>query len=147
MLVIAAGSFALLLAVVYLIAAPALRPDPLEEEGDVLTYASLLASKDRSLSDIRELDLDLATGKLDEEDHRRLRAAAVAAAAQTMRAIEESEVPAALDDPLDDPLEEMIAARKRALAMNECGSCGGAVEASDAFCRGCGAEIPAPARR
>jgi hypothetical protein len=30
--------------------------------------------KERLLSDIRELDMDLVTGKLDEEDHRRLRA-------------------------------------------------------------------------
>lgn len=158
MLVIAAGSFALLLAVVYLIAAPALRPDPLEEADEVVAHASLLASKDRSLSDIRELDLDLATGKLNEEDHRRLRAAALADTAETIRAIEEAEVPVVDSEgdreetgegwaDLADPLEEMIAARKRALASGECTSCGGAVQTGDAFCRRCGAEIPAPVRR
>jgi len=157
MFVIAVGSFALLLSVVYLIAAPALCPEPLDELDAAAAHSSLLTAKERSLSDIRELDLDLATGKLDEEVHRHLRAVALAGAAEAMRAIEETDVPANTSDEPEtaadgwsdgaDPLEAMIAAGKRALAGEACTSCGGIVETDDAFCRRCGAELPVPVRR
>ncbi|HLA93314.1 MAG TPA: hypothetical protein VJO36_07265, partial [Actinomycetota bacterium] len=83
MLVATVGSFVLFLFVVYLIASPATRRDPVEEEAEA---SALLARKERLLSDIRELDMDLVTGKLDEEDHRRLRAATLVDAADTLKA-------------------------------------------------------------
>ncbi|HZD18123.1 MAG TPA: hypothetical protein VE669_08275 [Actinomycetota bacterium] len=119
MLFVLVGSFVLLLVVVYLIAAPATRPDPAEESGEA---SALLARKERLLSDIRELDMDLVTGKLDEQDHRRLRAASMVDAADALEALEAVErrdplhAPPSTSDALaDDALEAAIAARKREL--------------------------------
>lgn len=154
MLLVAAASFVLLVAVVSMIGVPLLRPDTPDE---LVPDSSLVAAKERLLGDIRDLDLDLETGKLDEQDHRRLRAVALAGAAETIRAIEDAERPngGPVDDAVEpappveagDPLEVTIAARKRALALAVCPSCMRAVEPGDAFCRRCGAELPAPARR
>jgi hypothetical protein len=117
-------ALALLIAAGYLIVRPLLaRETAVPEEGD----RDLLDRKERLLAEIRELDIDLATGKLSEEDHRALRASSVAEAATTMRAIASAEMlepePSASErlsaDPpigtLDDQLEELIAARKRSL--------------------------------
>jgi hypothetical protein len=151
MLFVSVGSFALLLLVVYVIAAPAAREDPAEE---AVEGSALLARKERLLSDIRELDMDLVTGKLDEEDHRRLRAVTLVDAADTLKALEDVE----RTDPLqgasaeihavdtidaddDVRLEGWIAARKRELEASACSSCGTVCDARDAFCRRCGAEL------
>src|SRR3990170_2563532 len=151
MLVATVGSFVLFLFVVYLIASPATRRDPVEEEAEA---SALLARKERLLSDIRELDMDLVTGKLDEEDHRRLRAATLVDAADTLKALEdvegadslegasaESQAVDTIDVDDDVRLEARIAARKREIEASACPSCGAVCEAADAFCRRCGAEI------
>lgn len=155
MLFVSVGSFALLLVVVYLVAAPAARADPAEEAAEA---SALLARKERLLSDIRELDMDLVTGKLDEEDHRRLRAATLVDAADTLKALEdveradslmgpsaESHTVDTIDVDVDDDvrLEAWIAARKRELEASACSSCGTVCEHGDAFCRRCGVELSA----
>jgi len=154
MLPVAVMSFALLLVVAWMIAQPLLHPDAFGEEEP---GSSLVSAKERLLGDIRDLDLDLATGKLDEEDHRRLRAAALADTAETLRAIEEEQSldlapgddagPASGSTPPDDRLEAVIAARKRAMTMTGCASCGMAPGPHDRFCRRCGADLPAPVGR
>jgi ribosomal protein L40E len=147
MLIVSVGSFVLFVIVIYLVAAPAMQRDPIEGPA---TMSGLVMRKEQLLSDIRELDMDLATGKLDEEDHRRLRAATLVAAVDTLKALEESEpIPAssgavdevALHDGEDGRLEALIAARKRELEASACPSCAAISDPTDAFCRRCGAEL------
>ena len=154
MLGVAIGSFVLLLAVAYMIARPLFVPQvPAEAEEDA-KEAALLACKQRQLADIRELDLDLATGKLTEQDHRELRARSIAEAAAAMKALDEAREslashesePAPQDGRVsvtDDELERAIAARKRALGAFACPDCGAASDPTDHFCRSCGAEVNA----
>lgn len=154
MLVVAFGSLVVLLVVVYLIAAPILRPHPDDEHTDAAP--TLVARKERLLTDIRELDMDLATGKLDVEDHRRLRRSTLVQAADALRALEEAEAAAPDrsstipnhgveeeldDDAADDELERLIDARKHELEVRACPECGGPRDVDDAFCRRCGIEL------
>lgn len=152
MLFVAVGSFVLLIIIVYLVAAPAARGEPADEAAE---GSALLVRKERLLSDIRDLDMDLVTGKLDEEDHRGLRAALLVDAADTLKALEEAE-PIAPGDPtdavgfqdaieVDDDarVEALIAARRRVIEASACSSCGAASDAEDAFCRRCGADLSA----
>jgi ribosomal protein L40E len=147
MLIVSVGSFVLFVVVIYLVAAPALRQDPIE---DPATVSGLATRKEQLLSDIRELDMDLATGKLDEEDHRRLRAATLVVAVDTLKALEEVEPPPAPSGAVDDSerrdaddarLEALIAARKRELEASTCPTCAAISDPTDAFCRRCGAEL------
>jgi ribosomal protein L40E len=147
MLIVSVGSFVLFVVVIYLVAAPALRQDPIE---DPATVSGLATRKEQLLSDIRELDMDLATGKLDEEDHRRLRAATLVAAVDTLKALEEVEPIAGSPDGVDEAdlrgtedgrLEALIAARKRELEASACPTCAAISDPTDAFCRRCGAEL------
>ena len=128
MIGVAIGSFLLLLVVAYLIARPLFAPEAAVEETE---GSKLLADKDRQLADIRELDVDFATGKLTEEDYHTLRARSLADAAATMQALDEAvaeeEAQSAGQPDLEltagnghapveaDDLERAIAARKRSI--------------------------------
>ena len=129
MLGVAIGSFLLLLAVAYMIARPLFATEEAFEEAE---DSKLLAEKERQLADIRELDMDFATGKLTEEDYRTLRARSLAEAAAAMRALDEAEeklanppagepsAPSLADGnghvpTEEDDLEQVIAARKRSI--------------------------------
>jgi hypothetical protein len=145
MVLVGIGSFLLLLVVAYLIVSPALVPDAADA-----THASagVRVRKDQLIADIRELDLDLATGKIDEADHRRFRAATLAEAAATLHELEVLEAEEALEeeedrlpDADDDPLETLIAERKRRLEEHACPACASFVEPDDAFCRRCGTPL------
>jgi hypothetical protein len=143
------GSFLLLLAVVYMIVVPGLRPDPAEETAEP---SDAMARKERLLQDIRELDMDLATGKLEETDHHRFRARALADTADTLRELErELEEPAEAGgvQPAapEERLEALITARKREMELEGCLSCGGATDQEDAFCRRCGSPVARRADR
>ncbi len=150
MLLVAVGSFVLLIIVVYLVAAPVARGAPAEEATEA---SALLVRKERLLSDIRDLDMDLVTGKLDEEDHRGLRVALLGDAAETLKALEEAEPTApggpsdalgpqdAIEADEDARVEALIAARRRAIESSACSSCGGGSDAEDVFCRRCGADL------
>ncbi len=148
MLLAAIASFVMLVIVVYLIAAPLARGEPADRPHDT---SALLLRKERLLSDIRDLDMDLVTGKLEEHDHRRLRTALLREAAETLRALEEAGVTLSDDgqatapgeaEAIDDArLEALIAARKRAIASPACPSCGAPSDPEDAFCRRCGTDL------
>ncbi len=149
MLLVTIVSFALFIAAVTMIAAPLLRPDPADvpDEGDDLS-----PRRQRLLTDIRELDHDLATGKLDTIDHERFRATALAELASTIEAMDQAGPP--IDDArepdgeafdVDAWLESKIAERRQTLQASPCcPECEAPRDPGDAFCRRCGA--PAFAR-
>lgn len=99
MLGVAIGAFLLLLAVGYLIARPLLMPETAVEEAE---DSKLVAEKERQLAAIRELDLDFATGKLTEEDYRKLRAQSLAETAATMRALDQADAEASAEAAVAD---------------------------------------------
>jgi hypothetical protein len=167
---IAIAAFLLLLVVVGMVARPLLVPSaapPAEDEDD----SELAQQKALLLDAIREVDMDLATGKLSVEDHRSLRAQLVAEATSVMQRLDEeaatlaaasddaataaapgtatSDGPADGDaaeaaDVLDDveaAIEDEVARRRERLAADDCQTCREAREAGDAFCRRCGAAV------
>jgi hypothetical protein len=87
MVPIAIGSFALLVVVAYLIARPIFAPEARAPEAG---ESRALADKQRLLADIRELDMDFATGKLAEDDYQELRTDTLARAAEAARALDEA---------------------------------------------------------
>lgn len=121
---VAVSGFVLLLAVAYLIARPLIAPT---SEAEVKSRSALEDEKSRLFDAIRDLDLDFTTGKLSEDDYRRLRARSLAEAAEVVRAIDEArrvgqasqpdadEEPAPTPERLDADLELEIAARREAL--------------------------------
>jgi hypothetical protein len=85
---IAIAAFLLLLVVVGMVARPLLVPAaarPAEDEDD----SELAQQKALLLDAIREVDMDLATGKLSVEDHHSLRAQLVAEATSVMQRLDE----------------------------------------------------------
>jgi hypothetical protein len=76
---------------------------------------------------IRDLDEDFETGKLEAEDHSRLRDELRARAVTLLRAEREGAAPAAA----------------RTAASERCPGCNGAVRAGDRFCPACGARLRA----
>lgn len=133
--------------------------------------SALLAEKDRMVITLQELDFDHLLGKIPEEDYPILRTAFTQRAIDIMRkidAMQPAEQPAAAEDRLeaaiaarrqltslerkdgngvhvpDDPLEQMIAARRRVQpekAGGFCPNCGGPVQVSDRFCPKCGTSL------
>lgn len=97
----------------------------------------LAAEYERALDAIRELEFDYRLGKILEEDYASRRAALVQKAAGLLRRMDEGSLP---PSPADDPLEAMIAARRK-LSDNVCPSCGTPVSKTDRFCSKCGAKI------
>ena len=132
-------------------------------------YFTLLAERDRVLNALQELDFDYTLGKIPEEDYPGQRAGLVQRGATILRqidAITQEEVTSAearleaaiaarritaeqkVPEPngvsqADDPLEAMIAARRRSQAKAEkaagfCARCGNPLQKSDRFCPKCG---------
>lgn len=101
------------------------------------------ARKRVSLLALRDVEMDFATGKLDEEDYRALQSELSHAA---LRAIQEVEVqqqvaaagPGALATG-SEPLEAEIAAARVGLTEGHtCSGCGHVNEAGSSFCASCG---------
>lgn len=121
---VAVSGFVLLLVVAYLIARPLIAPT---SEAEERSRSALEDEKSRLFDTIRDLDLDFTTGKLAEDDYRKLRARSLAEAAEVMRAIDEArrveaagrpyadEEPASSPESLDADLELEIAARREAM--------------------------------
>jgi len=111
-------AFVLLVAATHLVTRPfLLRTVELAEEPEI---PALALEKDRLVELIRDLDMDFATGKLNESDYRRLRARDAAEAASLLRTLAEQEAAeqasAAQAPGADQELERRIAARRAALA-------------------------------
>jgi hypothetical protein len=144
MIPVAIVSFALLLAVAYLIARPFVVP--LRYEGSA-SVEQLLADRDRLRAQLRELDMDFETGKLSRDEYEKLRGRRLQQIEATTHAIHEAEPAEGGAEPpkgVDDDLERRIAARKRALEELEalaCPGCGNVIEPEDRFCRRCGSDL------
>ena len=138
MIPIAIGSFVLLVVVAYMIARPIFAPETWAPEAE---GSAALADKQRLLADIRELDLDFATDKLEEDDYQRLRSDSLARAAEAARALDQARGPEPDPAPSQDPLEREIAARKRSMEDRGCPICGAIAEPEDRSCRGCRAQL------
>jgi hypothetical protein len=119
------GSFLLLLTVSYLLARPLVLPASAGDGDDPAR------ARDDLIRRIADLDFDLATGKLGDDDHARLRAEAMARAVAVIGAptrtdedapddVATTELPgdlrAAFDDgAFEDDIERLVAARRRAV--------------------------------
>jgi hypothetical protein len=96
-----------------------------EPEEPELSPAAL--EREAVMSNIRDLDEDFETGKLEAEDHARLRHELRARAVALLRAEREAAAPVAT----------------RAAAPEHCPGCKGAVRAGDRFCPACGTPLGA----
>jgi hypothetical protein len=119
------GAFLLLLTVSYLLARPLILPASAEDGDDPVR------ARDDLIRRIADLDFDLATGKLGDDDHARLRAEAMARAVAVIGAPTRTDedaadedtttelpgdVRAAFDDgAFEDDIERLVAARRRAV--------------------------------
>jgi parvulin-like peptidyl-prolyl isomerase len=131
---------------------------------------SLEMQRESLYTQIKELDLDHATGKVNDEDYARLRADLVAQAAAVLKQLDgvvqqpsPAAVPAAQDDlealiaarrkarstsapkAVDGDVEAAIAARRKtanpAASELTCPQCGKPIGSDDAFCAKCGAAL------
>lgn len=144
-----------------------------QERSRITRRQLLLAQKEATLAQIRELDFDHSTGKLPAEVHEIQRAELVAKAAAILEKIDEldkmvtSQLSVSADEKDIDAEIEAIVARlrkssaaanakyavtaKRQVASHQsngyCPQCGQSVDAGDKFCASCGhklhAKIPA----
>lgn len=112
------GAFLLLLTISYLLARPLVVMDAPEDDRDPSR------ARDDLVRRIADLDFDLATGNLAEDDHARLRADAVARAVAVLAAARQGAVgapdeeatgepPAEIGDGLQDDIERLVSARRR----------------------------------
>jgi hypothetical protein len=111
---------------------------------------SLIAERERLLSAIEELDLELDLNKISPKEHSRNRDLLLAEAAGIIKQLDnlkpgqktgkaKKQTPAA--DPKSDELEKMIAERRQQLRAEKslvCNNCGGGVLIGDLFCSHCG---------
>ncbi len=123
----------------------------------------LLAERDRILNALAELDFDHALGKIPEEDYPGMRKQLLQRGAAVLRQLDAHQhaqqvnygerlqaaldaAPAAVAVDVDDPIEALLAARRRSReskAGGFCPQCGGAVSLSDRFCPKCGTALAA----
>jgi DNA repair exonuclease SbcCD ATPase subunit len=140
MVMTATLSFLLLLVVVYLIARPFLVP-----EVAAIGRSDLEDDRARLRARLDDLEMEYSTGKLAEEDYQTERTARTAELDRTERALDElvddDEIDLDATDDVDDPLERMIAARRRTLAAPACPSCDDPFDPEDHFCRSCGTDL------
>ena len=104
---------------------------------DATVMATLEAQRDGVYSQIRELDMDHATGKMNDEDYHQARTDLVAQAATLLKQIDgvlaAPTVPAAIATatlPASDDVEALIAARRKASAVNAASTKPAAVKAT-----------------
>lgn len=109
---------AILAAIVFYVSRPLVTSRRMSQPQAVDAF-SLEAQRDSLYTQIKELDLDQATGKVNEEDYTRIRAELVAQAAGVLRQLDGIAPPTAVNPaPLTtrssaDELEALIAARRK----------------------------------
>jgi hypothetical protein len=159
----------LLAGVVYFVSRPLLPAKRLPKTG-VADAFSLEAQRESLYTQIKELDMDHATGKINDEDYAPMRAELVAQAAAVLRQLDGVASVLATSPVVTqtDEVEAMIAARRKprsaaavktteadaeaAIAARRkttapvatsstCPQCGKPISADDAFCAKCGAAL------
>jgi hypothetical protein len=160
----------ILAAIGFYVSRPLVQSRRAGQSNGVVDVQSLETQRESLYTQIKELDLDHATGKVNEEDYTRLRAELVAQAAAVLKQIDGvAQQPASVAVPAhDDDVEALIAARRKprttsaprtadtnveaaiaarrktaAPAASElvCPTCGKLINAEDAFCAKCGAAL------
>jgi len=109
-------------------------------------YDSLLAERERLLSAIEELDLELELNKISVSEHALDRGALLSQAAEVLRELDKYSKPkkakkTAGGNGSEDELERMIQDRRRKLKNTKtvpCASCGEPLVKGDQFCSHCG---------
>ena len=116
--------------------------------------------KDLALAALKEIEFDRATGKLDDADYERMKAAYTAEALAAIRAVDAAAAPVPVEPALakrqvpagvgagegaaaDDPAEALIAAKRQAAKGGRrfCSECGAELEGAGKFCVECGAKV------
>jgi hypothetical protein len=113
-------------------------------------YDSLLAERERLLSAIEELDLDLELSKISPGEHAQDRNLLLSQAADVLKELDRYSKPkktkkatASVKDVGEDELEKMISERRMQLKEEKadlCSSCGDPISPDDQFCSHCGAK-------
>jgi ribosomal protein S27AE len=148
------GSLLLILALLVLVAVYILQP--LRDKHAVsvnqkdIALSPLLAERERILDALAELDFDHELGKVPENVYPLQRDRLMQRGAEVLRQLDEYKKDGGLDaeasvDSKDDPLEVMIAARRKSQKSpgkaQFCPECGKKVKAKDRFCVNCGAKL------
>ncbi len=142
------GALLLTAAAVFVVLHPILtgRAAPLARGEEEVTEAEV--RKRVTLMQLRDAEYDYVTGKLDEEDYRKLRSLLSAEALEAIRAEEAGGAGAAGGDDLE---AEIAAARARLRAGPFCSRCGHPNAPGSRYCAKCGTPLaaaggsPAPA--
>lgn len=160
------GSILLGLSLLILVGLVLAQPFLAKEEREPRPHSrkqQLLTQKEAILEEIRALDFDYDTGKLPEEAYQPQRAALMAVATETLKALDELGTEA----PDDDVALQIEAAINRVRSQRQatgkvdvlvktttvpvnghakfCTACGAKVDASDKFCATCGNKLAIPA--
>ena len=159
----------ILAAIGFYVSRPLVQSRRAGQPNGVADVQSLETQRESLYIQIKELDVDHATGKVNEEDFTRLRADLVAQAAAVLKQIDgvaQQAAPAALS--AQDDVEVLIAARRKARSASApgtaganleaaiaarrktaapiagelaCPKCGKPIDADDAFCAKCGTAL------
>lgn len=122
--------------------------------GGAETLDDLLAQRDGLYASLRDLDQDLALGKLDTPDYERLKSRYMTRAAETLSRLDTIQVETQrTDDELNKSIEsQVLAMRGKAKARPRssadtshaaglCRNCGAPFQAGDKFCGRCGEPV------
>ena len=132
-------SLALLIVVLLFIARPFILPPPAPAR--LSEQQMLLAQKEALLAQIKALDFDAETGKLDEEDYAAEREMLIRQTMAVMRQLDEvADVEAEIEAAVER-LRQTAAAEGETRPLNFCPQCGTAVTAQDRFCANCGHQL------
>jgi hypothetical protein len=152
--------FIVALVAVLLVLQPLLSPGAADGPAPVSLFADsddeddpALARKGRALAALKEIDFDLATGKLSDEDYAELKARFTLEALEALKAADraatEADVAATATGAGTGDLEARIAAARAPTshvprpASRFCVECGAPLESGARFCLDCGAPIGA----